>query len=260
MMDKIKNIAGKAYLIWSGTWFIGSFLLLYPFFMLCITLPGMKKYSVAVNKVWCWIFFPASFLRVHVIKHFSPSSNQTFVFCPNHSSYLDIPVLTYVLPGYFAFLGKEELARIPLFGFMFRSFHITVNRRNAADRYASYQRSLEVVRAGRSIVIFPEGRIKSEIQPGLDQFKDGAFRIAIDAQIPIIPVSLPNNWRLLPDDGTLRAGFGSVKVILHHPIPTKGCTYDDIPMLKAKVHEVLLKDIEEHNKKYLTPKKEKHYA
>jgi hypothetical protein len=64
----------------------------------------------------------------------------------------------------------------------------------------------------------------------------------------------------LPADGTLKAGFGSVKVVIHHPISTQGCTYDDIPMLKAKVHEILLKDIKEHNKKYLTPKKEKHYA
>jgi 1-acyl-sn-glycerol-3-phosphate acyltransferase len=161
------------------------------------------------------------------------------VYCPNHFSYLDIPVMAATTPGFFAFVGKKSLEKIPLFGYMFKKLHIPLDRENRKSAYTTAQRAKEAIEENRSIVIFPEGRIDHKVQPGLLPFKDGPFRIAIEKQIPVVPVTIPFNWIILPDDGKYFINPGVIEVIFHEPIPTQGLTMEDIPALRQKTYTVI---------------------
>src|SRR5690606_1618894 len=125
--------------------------------------------------------------------------NKQYIFCANHFSYLDIPVLGY-LKQRAVFVRKSSLAKIPVFGFMFKKIHIMVDREKLRSRYEALNRSMEVLGKGCSLFIFPEGGIITNAPPAMGRFKDGDFRVAKDKQIPIVPVTIPYNWIILPDD------------------------------------------------------------
>src|SRR5260221_1297629 len=95
-----------------------------------------------------------------------------------------------------------------------------------------------------SILIYPEGGIITVDPPHVTLFKDGAFRTAIEKQIPIVPVTIPFNWIILRDQKPLRLQRGKVKVIFHEPIETKGMTLDDVKILKQKAYAVIASELE----------------
>jgi 1-acyl-sn-glycerol-3-phosphate acyltransferase len=98
---------------------------------------------------------------------------------------------------------------------------------------------MQAVDEGKSLVIFPEGGILTKHAPAMIKFKDGAFRIAIEKQIPIVPVTIPNNWIILPDQEPLLLRWGLMKVIFHEPIDTKGITLKDVDTLKDQAYSTI---------------------
>jgi 1-acyl-sn-glycerol-3-phosphate acyltransferase len=233
---------------WAGSIFVLTFLLLYPFFIICIWVKPLKRFSYIINKIWCVLFFPFAFEPVFIEHRYKPIDREPVIYVSNHSSYFDIPVLTWALPGYICFIGKISLARIPLFGYVFRSFHITVNRRDGYDRQRSIQRAGLEIDQGRSIVFFAEGTINAENQPQLTSFKDGAFRIAIEKQIPVVPITIPYNWIIFPSDGILAARRHRCEVVIHPPISTIGMTIsEDLDRLKRQVFGIIDEEINRKN-------------
>lgn len=140
------------------------------------------------------------------------------IYCPNHSSYFDIPILYYVLPPEVCFLGKSELSQVPVFGPIFNRVHISVKRNSAKQGVESLKKASEMLKRGRSVVIFPEGTIKADIQPHLLPFKDGAFRLAILTQRPIVPVYMPYNHDFMPDDGRFYPHWRPLQAHIGEPI------------------------------------------
>ena len=122
---------------------------------------------------------------------------------------------------------------------MFKKLHISVNRASKISSYRSMVKMNDVVKEGKSLIIFPEGGIISKQPPKMSEFKEGAFRIAIENAVPIVPVSFPYNWILLKDDGKFLPAWHQLKIIIHEPILTKDLTLQDIEMLKNKVFEVI---------------------
>ncbi len=146
------------------------------------------------------------------------------------------------------FVGKSSMGRIPMFGFMYRKLHITVDRSRLMSRYTMLVRSLEALDNGKSLIIFPEGGIYSN-GPVMSRFKDGAFRAALQKGVPVVPVTIPHNWIILPGDSfRLRAGV-PLRVIFHRPIDTKGRTLADLDNLKTEVYDVISKEFERQNTK-----------
>ncbi len=137
------------------------------------------------------------------------------------------------------------MEKIPLFGFMYRKLHITVNRQSLKSRYSTLVRSAEAIEDGKSLVIFPEGGIVSKKMPEMHRFKDGAFRVAIEKQIPVVPVTIPYNWIILPDDSLLPK-LRSLKVVFHEPIHTLGMTLDDIEHLKQRTYDIIDAELKRH--------------
>ncbi len=137
------------------------------------------------------------------------------------------------------FVGKNDMEEIPLFGFMYRKLHITVNRSSLKSRFNTILASMKAIDEGKSLVIYPEGGMVTKEPPQMCAYKDGAFRTAIEKQIPIVPVTIPYNWIILPDEEKMRLHRGTVKVIFHAPIETTNMTLNDIPALKQRVFSVI---------------------
>lgn len=188
-----------------------------------------------------------AFLRVKTTGKEHIPKNQPVIYCSNHGSFLDIPLLTYVLPGFPAFMGKASLGRIPVFGFMFRNLHIVVERGSAQGRAKALKQSRKMIRKGRSIIVFPEGSIHHRIQPGLADFKDGAFKLAIQTGAQIVPVTICFNWFILPDDGRWLPNFYYCKTIIHPPIPTFGIEEMEWAKLKEQTFEAIEKSLKSEN-------------
>jgi 1-acyl-sn-glycerol-3-phosphate acyltransferase len=186
-------------------------------------------------------------LRVKKRFLFKPNAKNVFIYCVNHASYLDIPVLTYVLPGFNAFIGKSSIGKVPLFGYMFRNLHITVDRKSSKDRARALQLSESFLKQGRSLIFFPEGGIKKKKQPGLAPFKDGAFRLAMELNIPVVPVTLPFNWKILPDSNMLQPNPGTIQVVIHKPLYPSAYAEVDIEALKQDVFRIIEAELKDWN-------------
>ncbi len=214
------------------------FLVFFPLFLIPIVFKDQFKLVGVFNRWWAYIFFPLCFLRFKVSIQAKLSEGQQYIFCANHFSYLDIPTLG-LNPVNAIFVGKNDMEGIPLFGFMYRKLHITVDRSKLRSRMNTIIQSLKAIDAGKSLVIFPEGGIVTKNPPQMAHFKDGAFRIAIEKQIPIVPVTIPHNWIILPDRSPLRVHAGCVNVIFHAPILPQAYTLDTVDEYKKEVYNVI---------------------
>jgi 1-acyl-sn-glycerol-3-phosphate acyltransferase len=197
-----------------------------------------------LNRWWARFLFAGVFLPFKVEYRQKLDKNKQYIFCPNHFSYLDIPTLGLNHHNTI-FVGKSEMEKIPLFGYMYRKLHITVNRASLKSKANTLKRSLEAIHEGKSLVIFPEGGIVTEKDPVMARFKDGAFRVALEKQIPIVPVTIPYNWIILPPDQFLLR-WHPIKVIFHEPIKTEGLTSTDLESLKKGVFDIIDGELRKH--------------
>jgi 1-acyl-sn-glycerol-3-phosphate acyltransferase len=145
-----------------------------------------------------------------------PAANAGIVYMANHQSYLDPPILLAALPGQLAFLAKAELFRVPLLGLVLRAGGlIPIDRRDRAAATASIARAAASVRAGRPILIFPEGTRSRDGR--LLPFKKGPFYLAEQAQAPVVAVRVDGAAALLPR-GEWRIRPGTVQVRIASPL------------------------------------------
>jgi 1-acyl-sn-glycerol-3-phosphate acyltransferase len=166
------------------------------------------------------------------------------MFCPNHFSYIDIAAMGLNRCNTI-FVGKNDLVNIPLFGYMYGKLHITIDRSKLKSRYSALGQAREAIAEGKSLVIFPEGGIITEKDPVLSRFKDGAFRVAIEKQIPVVPVTIPYNWIILPPDQFV-LHWHPLKVVFHEPIETTGLTMNDLESLKTTVFQIIDHELQRH--------------
>jgi 1-acyl-sn-glycerol-3-phosphate acyltransferase len=120
---------------------------------------------------------------------------------------------------------------------MFAKLHIQVDRDAKDSRIKALTRSIKALKSGRSIMIFPEGGIHSKNIPNMVQpFKDGAFSMAIENQVPIVPISLLDNYKAMPN---MLLSWHRLRVIVHKPIETVGKTKADIEALKKQLYDTI---------------------
>jgi 1-acyl-sn-glycerol-3-phosphate acyltransferase len=169
-----------------------------------------------------------------------------YVYTANHTSPIDILVIMAAFPGYFAFMAKAEMEKIPLFGMFFRTIDIAVDRSSRMKSATSYKKSIEALNSGKGLVIFPEGGILGTI-PILQEFKDGAFDLAIRQKIAVLPFTFPDNWKLMPDDERKIGKPGKIRIILHKPIETAGLTKEDVPAVRDKVFKIIEADMKKYS-------------
>ncbi len=164
------------------------------------------------------------------------------MFVANHTSMTDIMLMLATVKNPFVFVGKKELAKIPLFGFFYKRTCILVDRSSAKSRHAVYLRAQKRLKQGLSICIFPEGGVPNP-EVVLDQFKDGAFRLALDHQIPIVPLTFFDNKKRFPFS-FFSGGPGLMRVKIHRFIQTQGLDTKATKELSDKARQVILNQLE----------------
>lgn len=125
------------------------------------------------------------------------NSSGPYIYCPNHTSALDILLMYAIVPESFHFVAKKEHAEAPLFGVMFGKTHIPLRRDSKVDSFKAMKRAEEDLKKGISIVIFPEGTMNYD-EGRLKPFRNGAFKLSVETGVPIVPVIFYDNLRLLP--------------------------------------------------------------
>lgn len=161
-----------------------------------------------------------------------------YVLVPNHRSPLDIPAMLLARPGA-RFLAAAELFRIPLLGRACRALDcIPVDRRNPQRTHVAIDHL--TLRDGRDLVVFAEGGIRHQ---HVGPFKTGAFRIAVNASVPVVPVSITRSDDLLGAGARLRVAPGCITVRLGTPIPTDNMTLNDVGRLRDRVRTAVVAGI-----------------
>lgn len=179
-----------------------------------------------------------TFIRYDLKGRENIGKKTSYIYVSNHTSFLDIPGVRLLIPGEFRPIAKRELLKIPVFGFIVKAATVVVDRSNAQSRKQSMEELRQILQGGISILVFAEGtqnRTKEIFQP----FKDGAFRIAVDSQLPILPIVVVGAGPLMPP-GTLTIKPGRIKVIAGEPISVDGLTTDDVQALKQKTFDRMM--------------------
>ena len=172
-----------------------------------------------------------------IIRNQKPEPKNSYMFIANHTSMVDIMLMLVSVKNPFVFVGKKELAKIPLFGFFYKRTCILVDRSSAKSRQAVFLRAQKRLKQGLSICIFPEGGVPEE-HVVLDSFKDGAFRLAINHQIPIVPMTFYDNKKRFSYT-FFSGGPGRMRARIHEFLSTESLTIEDTKALNEKSRKII---------------------
>ena len=210
-----------------------------------------SRFKIAFNQLDNWSRFVVFLTGINVQKEGLENlpKNSPFILCTNHASYLDIILMYRVLSDYFVMMGKGEIKDWPLFHRFFTTgMNILVDRESKIGSHRAFEEAKKQLDRGHNVVIFPEGGIPDFHTPKMKGFKNGAFKLAIEKQVPIIPLTFQTNWKLLesarPLMGLARPGIS--KVIIHKPIETKGMTMNNLAELRTKTREIIAMPLKQY--------------
>ena len=243
MRHLLRYLGQRLYTTWAVVWFIIPFVLIYPFQWYYSRQPDGGGVVHALNRFWSWLSITMWGMPVEVVREHAGPNPQPCVYVANHGSYVDIMMLFKYIPGFLNMMGKASLAKVPVWGPLFGNVYITVDRASAVSRGRAMVAARRGLAAGKSIAIFAEGRISPKPGQELLPLLDGAFQMAIEAGVPLVPVGMPLNHMFMPDvEKDLRVRYHRLKIVFHQPIATTGLTLADIPALKEKVAAQLAGD------------------
>lgn len=238
-MKIITHALKVAWAYWYFFVFILIFLLLYPAFIITLSKEKWWKYANRLRIFWGYLLFALTGIIPDIRYQHKLSRHRNYIYCSNHFSYFDIPMSAMVAQRNWRFMAKEELGSLPILNIFFKSLDILINRENARESLKGMKEASYGLRKGMSIVVYPEGMIGPH-PPSMVRFKNGPFKLAIEHQVPIVPVTMADNWKILFVDGWKIYGRpGIARVFVHSPIETSGMTLDDVEPLRQKVFHII---------------------
>lgn len=196
-----------------------------------------------LSRNWSKIILFISGVKVKIIGIENINKNQSYIVVSNHQSLFDIPVVIANLPLSIRMIAKKGLFMIPIFGWaIYIAGHISIERGNGKKAKRSLEKALEKIRKRRfSIVVYPEGTRSPDGE--VKEFGKGAFRLAFDSKLPILPVSIKGSRMILPK-GSLKINKGEIKIIIGKPIITENIEKRELNILKDKVRNGIIKNME----------------
>ena len=225
------------------------------FIGIVITLPFLIIFSIkesfypyfywVARNIWSNIimygmgFYPEIKFKQHIKK------GKSYMLVSNHKSMIDIMLMLSLSKDPIVFVGKKELEKIPLFGYFYRRVCILVDRSSPESRKEVYTKAIKRLDTGISVCIFPEGGVPDP-SVILDKFKNGAFSLAIQFQIPIVPITFLDCEKKFPYFFAYNHFYGSpgkLRANVHEFIETKGLNQEDKEFLKDKIYDILYKDL-----------------
>ncbi|SJZ49521.1 lysophospholipid acyltransferase family protein [Sediminibacterium ginsengisoli] len=236
-MKGLIRLAQYIYCVYALLMFVILMFLVFPFVLLSLLFGKLRGGNMIYGlcMLWAKAWYLLTGIRHKEIHEAPHDTSRQYIFVANHISYMDIPPLVLIAHQPIRILGKYEMVKIPVFGWIYRAAVILVDRRNAETRARSVRALKSALKHGISIFIFPEGTFNETGQP-LKSFFDGAFRIAIETQTSIKPVLLPDTIDRLHYRGIFELTPGINRVIYLEEIPVTGMTPEDIPALKELVY------------------------
>jgi 1-acyl-sn-glycerol-3-phosphate acyltransferase len=241
-MKIIRYILILLWRIWFYSWVILWTALLFPALLVVTSREDYYGAFYKVARFWGKAILFVMGFRVDLIEEAKIKKGDSYVFCPNHTSMIDIMVLLSVSKHPFVFVGKKELARIPLIGFFYKRTCILVDRNDAQSRNAVFEEARRRLQKGLSVCIFPEGLVPEDESIVLNEFKNGAFRLAIEHQIPIVPMTFYDCKKRF--SYTFFSGSpGILRVKIHEFIESKGLVIQEKGQLKKKTFDLIYNEL-----------------
>jgi 1-acyl-sn-glycerol-3-phosphate acyltransferase len=242
----LKKALKKVFSIYTGIAFFLVFFSLLPIFFLFVITKKIK-FGLMLTRHWTTIFYFLLGIRIVIEnKHFLDKKSN-YIYCPNHFSFMDITIMTQ-MPIAAKFVGKESLSKIPGFGYYFRKFHIMVDRDSLRSRYKAFKESVESLQKGCSLTVFPEGGINVTHSKELSEFKEGPFRMAQETGVHLVPITIADNWLILPDDGSFMVNWKrKSRVIIHEPIDPTKYGAEDLVKFQDDVRKIIQDELDRRN-------------
>ena len=244
-MKIIKNIIARILAYWALFVFASTMLIFIWFYLFCFFMPDPLKtrFHRRVSQVWMGLFLILSGCTFTVTgKEVFEGLENAIVVC-NHNSLIDIPISTPFLPRANKTIAKKSFVYVPLFGWVYQFATVIVDRKNNQSRMASYEKMKSVLNNGLDMLIYPEGTRNRTAAP-LKSFFDGAFKLSIDTQKPIVPVVLLNTKKVLPAKPSMYLTPGKMRMHILPAIFPEGHTKES---LKKVVFDVMANYYLAHN-------------
>ncbi len=224
------------YCLYAILLFVLIMLVIFPFVILSSFFGRIRGGNMILKLCMLWgdLWFPAVLIFNKKIYEAPHDKSRQYIFVTNHISYLDSAVLVKAYRQPVRPLGKVEMSRIPVFGFIYRNAIVTVDRSSPANRAVSLRMLRSVIGKGISVLVFPEGTFNTTHQP-LKEFYDGAFRLAIETQTPVKPVLFLDTYDRMHYGSIFSLNPGRSRIVYLDEIPVAGLTLADVSRLKEKV-------------------------
>jgi len=240
-----KYIFWTLYRIWFYILITTPIIILLPILLISISREQWYPYFFKIARFWAKFILIGMGFNYKIVREQTPKSDKSYMFIANHTSMTDIMLMLVSVKNPFVFVGKKELAKIPLFGFFYKRTCILVDRSSPESRKAVFIRAQNRLKSGLSICIFPEGGVPDDESVILDEFKNGAFRLAINHQIPIVPISFLDNKKRWPYF-FFSGSPGKMRAIMHKFISTSRLTTEHTKALNQKARVVILDELQKN--------------
>lgn len=231
-------------LIWRA-WFyilmVITILLMLPFLLVLTAKESYYPTFWKMIRIWSKVLIFGMGFRLKIQNDQIIESDKSYMFCPNHTSLMDPFVLVVLSKNPIVFVGKKEFVKIPIFGFFYKKVVIMVDRSDVKSRKKVFELAKKKLQNGVSMAIFPEGLVPTE-NIVLAPFKKGAFSLAIEFEIPIVPQVYYDCKRLFSWD-FFKGGPGVFRIHQHKFIETKGLEKKDIESLKVQTFNLMYNDL-----------------
>lgn len=247
-MKLIKEIIARICALWAIVLFTVTLLIfMVPFLLFAYFKkdPEKNRRFIELSRWWMAIFLPLSGcpLTVKGKEHFAPDENY-IVIC-NHNSLMDVPISSPAIPGGNKTIAKIEMAKIPVFGLMYQTGSVLVDRRSDQSRKDSYNKMKEVLQMGLHMCIYPEGT-RNKSTALLGEFHTGAFRLAADTQKSLLPGVIFHTKKVLPANKSFY--FLPHKLEIHFLPPIAVALDDTAETLRSKAHSIMKNYLEANSK------------
>jgi 1-acyl-sn-glycerol-3-phosphate acyltransferase len=247
LMKQLLRFPQFLYCIYALLAFIVCMLLVAPFVVVASFFGKVRGGNVIyrICSTWGDVWFFLIGIHHRNLYEAPHDKNKQFIFVANHISYFDAPVIVKTLRQPVRVLGKAEMSKVPVFGFIYRNAVVTVDRSSAEHRARSVRILKSVIKKGISIFIFPEGTFNETNKPVKD-FYDGAFRIAIETQTPIKPVLFLDAYSRMHYRSIFSLNPGRSRSVFLEEVPVAGLTPKDLPALRQQVYEIMERKLKEY--------------
>ncbi len=252
-MRLVRKLLQGVYSLYAMITFVALMLLIFPFVILASFLGRIRGGNMIYRlcMLWADIWFPLVFIFHKKIVESPHDKTRQYIFVTNHISYLDSAVLVKAYRQPVRPLGKVEMAKVPVFGYIYKKAIVTVDRSSVHNRAESIRILKSIISKGISVLVFPEGTFNMTDQP-LKEFYDGAFRLAIETQTPVKPVLFLDTYSRMHYRDIFSMTPGKSRIVYLEEIPVDGLSIGDVQLLKQKVYAVMEKKLMEYKAAWIS--------